>query len=290
MTMCQTTCIFGRIHWLIFDDFSNAHTLIFSPRKWRAQTKKNNSKFGSCIEISNPKTYQRGPFRPKQEPLKGPIPCNFIKYDKLVMVHRQDSTVLCMWKRSRLVLVPARCRAHHEDPTWAAMYASHSRECGHSAQCTVAVLTLLHQQTLAGRHGRWRLISSHLISSSGKFTDQTKSDGNRRLMPDRLPTCTMMKRREGLWKESSKCFSLPFVWAWATHFNVSTKSACAPDVRRRGRDGQSIGSATQKVQDLQDTPWRDGELRGLEEGLPRLKEEDPEKATRGYKSATGGGM
>ena len=42
-----------------------------------------------------------------------------------------------------------------------------------------------------------------------------------------------------------------------------------------------------EVQDLEDKPWRNGELRSLEEGLTRLKEEHFEKAATSYEAATG---
>ena len=43
------------------------------------------------------------------------------------------------------------------------------------------------------------------------------------------------------------------------------------------------------VQNVQDKPWRNEELRRSEEALPRLKEGDLEKASRKYKAKTGVG-
>ena len=44
----------------------------------------------------------------------------------------------------------------------------------------------------------------------------------------------------------------------------------------------------EEVQNEEDTPWKNEELRKLEEALPRLKECDLEKS-RGYKAKTGAG-
>ena len=44
-----------------------------------------------------------------------------------------------------------------------------------------------------------------------------------------------------------------------------------------------------EVQDLEDKPSRNEELRSLEEGLSRLKKNRWEKAARSYKAATGVG-
>ena len=41
------------------------------------------------------------------------------------------------------------------------------------------------------------------------------------------------------------------------------------------------------VQNMQDKPWRNEELRRSEEALPRLKEGDLEEASRLYKAKTG---
>ena len=48
------------------------HFLV-DPQKMEGPNQEKGSKFGSCIEISNPKTSQRGPFRSKKEPNKGPF-------------------------------------------------------------------------------------------------------------------------------------------------------------------------------------------------------------------------
>ena len=48
------------------------------------------------------------------------------------------------------------------------------------------------------------------------------------------------------------------------------------DVKNRGKSGQSIGAATE-VQGMEDRAWRKEELRSLEEGLSRLKEERSER-------------
>ena len=42
----------------------------------------------------------------------------------------------------------------------------------------------------------------------------------------------------------------------------------------------------ERVQNLEDTPWKNEELKKLEEALPRLKECDLEKASRLYKAKT----
>ena len=45
----------------------------------------------------------------------------------------------------------------------------------------------------------------------------------------------------------------------------------------------------EEVQNMQDKPWRNEELKKCEEALPRLKEGDVEKASRLYKAKTGVG-
>ena len=44
-----------------------------------------------------------------------------------------------------------------------------------------------------------------------------------------------------------------------------------------------------EVQGQKEQPWRSEELRSLEEGMPRFKESDSEKAARSYKATTGVG-
>ena len=63
---------FGSIRWVILD-FSCVHTLTFFHPKEESQNQERGSKFGSRVEISNPQTSLRGPFRPKKGPKKGPF-------------------------------------------------------------------------------------------------------------------------------------------------------------------------------------------------------------------------
>ena len=48
-------------------------------------------------------------------------------------------------------------------------------------------------------------------------------------------------------------------------------------------------AVNERVQNLEDKPWKNEELKKLEEALPRLKECDLEKASRLYKEKTGVG-
>ena len=61
-------------------------------------------------------------------------------------------------------------------------------------------------------------------------------------------------------------------------------------VRRRGKNGQSIGNVTRKIQNMQNKPWRNEELKECEEALPRSEEGDLEKTSRLYKAKTGVGV
>ena len=44
-----------------------------------------------------------------------------------------------------------------------------------------------------------------------------------------------------------------------------------PAVKQRGKNGQSIGSVTKSVQQVEDKPWKNEGVKKLEEALPRLK-------------------
>ena len=73
MTMSQITCIFGQSTgcFLIFCKLT--FELFLNPQMEDPNQEKG-SKFGSRIEISNPKTSQRGLFRPKKgSPKRGPF-------------------------------------------------------------------------------------------------------------------------------------------------------------------------------------------------------------------------
>ena len=55
------------------------------------------------------------------------------------------------------------------------------------------------------------------------------------------------------------------------------------------KEGAKHWQCNMEVQDLDDKPWRNEELRSLEEGLPRLREDNLEKAARSDKAAIGVG-
>ena len=61
---------------------------------------------------------------------------------------------------------------------------------------------------------------------------------------------------------------------------------CQIVVRRRGKNGQSIGNATRKYRVRKTSHGRSEELEKYEEALPRLKEGDFEKVFRLYKAKT----
>ena len=76
---------------------------------------------------------------------------------------------------------------------WAAMYASHFKRV--RTQPTVAVLTSFHQQTLAGRPGRWRLILSPTSPTD---------------LPDRPPLSHLARvMKQGLAHRASQCHLAP---------------------------------------------------------------------------------
>ena len=52
-------------------------------------------------------------------------------------------------------------------------------------------------------------------------------------------------------------------------------------------NGQYIGSATRRCKKTEDKPWRNDELRSMEEGMQSFSESDLEKAARNYKVKTG---
>ena len=66
--------LFWSIHWVISMIFCKLTLWPFFSPKMGGPNHEKGSKFGSFIEISNPKTFQRCPFRPKKGPKKEPIP------------------------------------------------------------------------------------------------------------------------------------------------------------------------------------------------------------------------
>ena len=60
-------------------------------------------------------------------------------------------------------------------------------------------------------------------------------------------------------------------------------------VKQRGKNGQSIGNVDERVQNMEDKPRRNDELKKLEDALPRPKVCDLEKAWTLYKAKTGVG-
>ena len=62
-----------------------------------------------------------------------------------------------------------------------------------------------------------------------------------------------------------------------------------PCVKRRGQKRAQHWQHNTDVQDLKDKPWRNEELKSLDEGMTRLKEGDLEKVARNYKASTGVG-
>ena len=51
--------------------------------------------------------------------------------------------------------------------------------------------------------------------------------------------------------------------------------------------GEALGNVYTTVQDLKDKPWRNEESKSLEEGMPRILEEELENAAKSYKAKTG---
>ena len=60
-------------------------------------------------------------------------------------------------------------------------------------------------------------------------------------------------------------------------------------MKQRGQNGHKHWQCFEEVQNMQDKPWRNEELRRCEEALPKLKEGDLERASRMYKAQTGVG-
>ena len=50
-------------------------------------------------------------------------------------------------------------------------------------------------------------------------------------------------------------------------------------MKRKGKNGQNIGSG-EEVQNVEEKPWKNEELRSAEEALPRLKECHLEEVSR----------
>ena len=69
--MYQTTCFFGRSTACFIRVFECSHFDVFFTPKKEDPNQEKGSKFGSRIEISNPKTSQRGSLRPKKGWPKG---------------------------------------------------------------------------------------------------------------------------------------------------------------------------------------------------------------------------
>ena len=61
------------------------------------------------------------------------------------------------------------------------------------------------------------------------------------------------------------------------------------DCEEKGKEWAKHWQCNTEVQEPEDKPWRNVELRSLEEGLPRMKEGHLEKAAGSYKGATGVG-
>ena len=62
------------VRWVISIIFCGLTVWRFFTPKMEGPNQEKGSKFGSRVETSNPKTSQRGPFRPKKEPQKWSIP------------------------------------------------------------------------------------------------------------------------------------------------------------------------------------------------------------------------
>ena len=58
---------------IVVKPFLKQHAFLVDPQKMEGPNQEKGSKFGSCIEISNTNTSQRGPFRPKKAPKKVPF-------------------------------------------------------------------------------------------------------------------------------------------------------------------------------------------------------------------------
>ena len=62
---------------------------------------------------------------------------------------------------------------------------------------------------------------------------------------------------------------------------------CWTAVKQRGKNGQGIGSVTKSCRTWRTIPWKNEELKKLEEALPNQKECEYEKVSRLYKAKTG---